>query len=60
MTEESMNSLTFEELLDLLSDHTTKYFRMVHFGGSKEEFRQCRKLMTALQLEIEVRKAKRK
>jgi len=59
MTEESFSSLTLEELLDMLADQTSKYFRMVHLGGyTKEEFKQCRKLMTALQLEIYDRKAK--
>ena len=59
MTEESLNSLTLEELLDMLADQTSQYFRMVHLGGcTEEQIQQCRKLMTALQLEIHDRKAK--
>ena len=61
MTEESFSSVTLEKLLDMLADQTSQYFRMVHFGGcTMEEIQQCRKLMTALQLEIEARKAKGK
>jgi len=51
--------LPLSELLDLLADQTSQYFRMVHLGGyTNEQFQQCRELMTALQLEIYNRKAK--
>ena len=47
------------ELLYLLADETAKYVKLVHYGGcTKEDLQQIREFMTALQLEIEDRKAK--
>jgi hypothetical protein len=46
------------ELLDLLVEQTAQYLGMIHGSGNMAELQKCRELMTALQLEIESRKAK--
>jgi hypothetical protein len=43
-------------LVDLLSQHTARYYKILSDGGSEDEFTTCKKTIQQLQSEIEFRK----
>lgn len=55
---QDLKLIPLTELLDLLVEQTARYLGMIHGSGNIVELQKCRELMTALQLEIESRKAK--
>ena len=56
---EDLKLISLPDLLDLLVEKTAQYLGMIHGKGSQEDLQKCRELMTALQLEIENRRAKK-
>ena len=56
---QDLKLISLSDLLDLLVEKTAQYLGMIHGKGSQEDLQKCRELMTALQLEIETRKAKK-
>ena len=55
---QDLKLIPLPELLDLLVEQTARYLGMIHGRGTLVELQVCRELMTAIQLEIESRKAK--
>lgn len=54
---QDLKLIPLPELLDLLVEQTARYLGMIHGKGTIRELQVCRELMTAIQLEIELRKA---
>jgi hypothetical protein len=51
-----IQNLELTVLVDLLSQHTARYYKILSDGGSEEEFTSCKKTIQLLQSEIEFRK----
>jgi hypothetical protein len=49
-------NLELTVLVDLLSQYTARYYKILSDGGSEEEFTSCKKTIQSLQSEIEYRK----
>jgi hypothetical protein len=48
--------LSLTDLLDLLTEETTRYVQMISRGARDDEFQKCKELILRLQTEIERRK----
>ena len=53
---EQLNTLSQQDLVDLLSENTTKYLRMISEGASIEEIRAYQDSLDEIVKEIEARK----
>jgi hypothetical protein len=51
-----IQNLELTVLVDLLSQHTARYYKILSDGGSEDEFTSCKKTIQSLQSEIESRK----
>ncbi len=49
-------NLELSALIDMLSQHTAKYSRLLTEGCSEEEYNSCKEIIQFLQAEIETRK----
>jgi hypothetical protein len=49
-------NMRLQDLVELLSDKTSLYARMLILGFTDEEFKECRQAMLELQVEIEARR----
>jgi len=52
----NLKLLKFDELIDLLAEHTSRYTKMVKSKISDQEFDNCKRRIKDIQLEIETRK----
>jgi hypothetical protein len=53
---QELQNLDLSALVDMLSEHTVKYTRILANGGNKDEYNKCRKTIQFLQREIADRK----
>jgi hypothetical protein len=51
-----LQNLDMSALVDMLSEYTIKYTRILAGGGNKDEYNNCRKTIQLLQSEIAARK----
>jgi hypothetical protein len=56
----NLDEMEFPELVDMLSNYTATYMKMLSEGASKEEFVNCRKTITQIQGEIRFRQEQEK
>ena len=56
---QEIHSLETSVLIDLLSDYTANYSRMLKEGSSEEDFAKCSLKLRSIQTEIDSRKRKR-
>lgn len=55
-----IQNLELTVLVDLLSQQTARYYKILSDGGTEEEFRSCKKTIQQLQSEIASRKKETK
>jgi len=51
-----LKQLDSANLMDLLSEQTSIYMKILRTGGTKDDLAACRKLIVAIQIEIGIRK----
>ena len=56
----NLKLLKFEELIDLLAEHTSQYTKMVKSKTFEEEFVNCKQKLKAIQTEIKCRQGENK
>lgn len=50
-------NLELSVLVDMLSDHTARYSRLLTDGCREDEYNSCREIIQALQMAIEAKKS---
>jgi hypothetical protein len=53
-----LQRLDYSDLMDLLSEQTAIYMKILRKGGTKDQLAVCREFITEIQIEIEARKDK--
>jgi len=48
----NLTHIRLSDLLDMLSEHTSHYMKMLSEGATKSEFNECRQMIIDIQAEI--------
>jgi len=51
----NLNNLNINELIDLLSAHTSRYVQLHQDGAKEKDLQKCRLMVEAIQMEIKSR-----
>jgi hypothetical protein len=53
---DNLQALQLPALVDMLAEYTVSYTKMLSDGATEDEFKKCKLMIDAIQLEIETRK----